>query len=246
MKGFLVATLLSRCGDRSRRLGRVKVALIAAFVLVALPASAAAALTWTAPTKVDGTASINAVTCVSTTECVAVDGSGSEVTFNPTSLGSPSAVPVATGGAGFEAVACVSGMECVAVDNTGRETEFNPTNPTSTTPVLIDGTGTTVLHAVACPSPGTECTAVDGNGAEVTFDPMSPGSPVPVPIDGTNSLSAVACPSSTQCTAVEANGDEVTFDPAGVSAHTAYSIDTDAWTCTQVGRLPDEHRVRRG
>src|SRR5690349_315983 len=91
--------------------------LIAAVsVLVMLPAAATAALSWSAPAAVDanGAQPLTGIACPSSTQCVAVDSSGQEVSFNPGSPGAPAPHSVdATGGA-LTSVACSSGTQCTA------------------------------------------------------------------------------------------------------------------------------------
>ncbi len=161
-----------------------------------------------------------AVACPSASQCTAVDGSGNEVTFNPTDgdLITGVTVLVATApyvGNGMNGVACPSTTQCTAVDYEGHQATFDPASPGSaivteiaaqrlTNPSLAfpftdpDPTG------VACPST-SQCTAVDGFGQQVTFDPASAGA-THTTIDRQNILSAIACSSPAQCVAVDQLG----------------------------------------
>src|SRR5450755_4545292 len=62
-------------------------------------------------------------------ECVTTDGSGNEITFSPTSSGTPTPSSVDPSGGG--ALACVSATECVLVDESGNECGFNWGSPTA-------------------------------------------------------------------------------------------------------------------
>jgi len=160
------------------------------------------------------------VACRSTTECVAVDDTGQQVTFNPKSPGTPAPSTIDSGN-GLSGIACPSGTQCTAGDFGGNEVTFNPTSPGSPTPHVIDGNS---LESVACAS-SNQCTAVDSSGNQVTFNPASPGSPTLVQIDPVNIPLAVACPSSSQCNAVETGGSEVAFDPTSSATPTVHQID---------------------
>ena len=112
---------------------------------------------------------------VATPQCTAVDTSGDEVTFNPStsSTNNYGVTPVdSSPNRHLTSVSCPSQAECVAVDQGGNEVIFNPENPT--TPIVTAAYVTIdaghALNAVSCPSL-TQCTAVDAAGGVVTFDP---------------------------------------------------------------------------
>jgi hypothetical protein len=159
---------------------------------------------------VDATAALDAVACPeSTSQCAAVDALGGEVTFDPSTPGTPTVTAV--DGTRLDDVACPTSGQCTAVDNTGHEVTFDPTSPASPSSAQIDRSNS--LVDVSCPA-ASQCTAVDEFGQEVTFDPASPGSPVPAPADDLQvPLTAVACPTSSQCTTVDLADRELTFDP---------------------------------
>jgi hypothetical protein len=155
-------------------------------VLGAEPAIASATLSWSGAVAVDQAAglSLNGVACPSGNQCTAVDGSGQEVTFDPSAPGTARSV-IIDAGVWLSGVACPSSVQCTAVDGRGQEVTFNPSvdpaapggAPTRRT---IDGDH--YLVGVACPS-SSQCTAVDASGQEVTFNPQAaPGSPLPAPI----------------------------------------------------------------
>jgi alpha-galactosidase len=77
-----------------------------------------------------------AVACPSASRCTAVDGSGNEVTFNPSNgeLIGGVTVLVATGvdvGNGMTGMACASMTQCTAVDYEGHQATFDPASPGS-------------------------------------------------------------------------------------------------------------------
>ena len=223
------------------------VALAAAALLyLALPQAASAALSWSGPTKIDGTNVLAGVACPSTSQCTAVDDVGQQVTFDPASPGTrtPTAIDHNSEGTlDLSGVACPATSQCTAVDSYGFQVTFDPISPGTPTPTSIDQAhGNPYLDAVACPST-SQCTAVDvQNGDEVTFDPKSPGTPTD-PYLGTSSLTGVACPSTSQCTAVSGGGGVVTFDPTSPGTPTPTPTST-FWSgvacpstsqCTAVG-----------
>jgi hypothetical protein len=176
----------------------------------------------TAPQSVNKTSVANvglrAIACPTSSQCTAVsEGNfgggvgeeGHEVTFDPASPGSPTAVTVPSPGT---AIACPSPTQCTTVGQGGVEATFNPASPASATSATIDG-GVWLLN-VACPTI-SQCTAVNSQGEEITFDPVSPVGATPVAIDSGfyDSFFGVACTSTSLCVATDNNGQEVTFDP---------------------------------
>jgi hypothetical protein len=174
--------------------------------------------------------------CVSTALCVAGDVEGYAFSFDPTSPGTPAAVPIDTGAVsgltgGF---ACPSSAECVALDPDGHAFVFNPAalSVPSTKKISLGDSGSEYsYYAIACAS-ATQCTAVgrlnaDLEWVEATFNPQAGTEPEPqvVGVGSESGLTGVACPSLTQCTAVGSGNDEITFNPQapGTPALTAFS-----------------------
>ena len=184
----------------------------------------ATGLVITPPTTIDDGGTMKSVACPSTSQCTAVDYVGNEVTFDPTSPGTPTTATVGT--AILQGVACPSISQCTAVyagdSGGGNEVTFDPTSPGTPTPTTIDSV--IFLDAVACPST-SQCTAVDVAGNEVTFDPDSPGTPATTSVNAVTGLDAVACPSTSQCTALDDFGYQVTFDPASPGTPTRTVLD---------------------
>jgi hypothetical protein len=79
---------------------------------------------------------VSNLVCPSTTECVAVDSGGDEVTFNPQSSGAVSPVTLAASVVDLDQLACSSATECVA-DDGGRELEFDPRAPSVSSPTQV-------------------------------------------------------------------------------------------------------------
>jgi hypothetical protein len=176
-------------------------------------------------------------TCVSTALCVAGDVEGYAFSFDPTSPGTPAAVPIDTGTlesgltGGF---ACPSSEECVALDPDGHAFVFNPATlsvPGTKTISLGNSSSEYSYYAIACAS-ATQCTAVGRlniglEWVEATFDPQASAEPEPhmVGVGSESGLTGVACPSLTQCTAVGSGNDEITFNPStpGTPGLTAFS-----------------------
>lgn len=178
------------------------------------------------------------LSCASAAQCVAVGPSGEEVTFDPVSPGSPSAVKLAE--EGWQGVACPSSSQCTAVGLNGLEDTFNPAAPASGSRDIIDpGDG---IHAISCPSAG-QCTIVDENADWLTFNPAAPGTPARTSFGPRETQPyTVACPSATQCT--EAASFVNTFNPAGSSVEAQPSLPeppemiacSSSAQCTAVGQ----------
>ncbi len=218
---------LTRSGVRLLAIG-----VLPLFLACGAPSSALAGLTWSGPSTVanPGTYSFNALACVSTAQCTAVDQSGLVVTFSPTSPKPGTPVPIASvQNPGLYGMACVATTQCTAVGG-GQAVTFNPSSPATSTPVSIgvDSTIGSYMTDVACPS-ATQCTAVDQAGRELTFNPTSPGTPTPVTLDGGTNLLSVACVSVTQCTTVgydgPGEGQEITFNPQSPGTPTPIFVD---------------------
>jgi hypothetical protein len=155
-------------------------------------------------------APLSAVSCATTSFCVAVDNAGNAYSFNPATGTSDGGTIVDT--TALNAVACKSdASQCVAVDKLGNEISIAYPGASASSPTPVDSTHS--LTGVSCNSIFSSCTAVDDHGQEVTFAPSSGGG-TPIAVDGTNPLTAVSCASDySQCTAVDQTGNETTFAP---------------------------------
>lgn len=166
----------------------------------------------------------SSIACPSMTQCTAVGPASTsqpfpvirqEVTFNPTSPGTPTPTTIDPGQTGFlTGVSCPSITQCVAVGfggNVGQVFIFDPTSPGSPIPTTI---GAWVPSGVSCPSL-SQCTTSAWSGihsVELTFSPASPGRMTRASLSGSGN-GGVSCPSITQCTAWS-GGIQATFNPA--------------------------------
>jgi len=147
---------------------------------------------------------LSGVACPSTSQCTAIDTHGREVTFDPTSSGTPTVTTV-DAGQPLHGVACPSSNQCTVVDQSGGQVTFDPPSPGTPTRMTLEQGE--YLNDVACPTT-SRCIAIDYD-AKLTFDPTSPGTPTRTTI-GSGALgeflNAIACPVASQCTAVTGSG----------------------------------------
>ena len=177
---------------------------------------------WNPATDVNSTRAIDAVTCTSTTFCVAVGASGYVTLYNGTSWSTPiDADSTRT----LDAVSCTSSIFCVAVDTSGYATTYNGTS--WSTPTRVDSTRT--IDAVTCTST-TFCVAVGASGYATTYNGTSWSTPTRV--DSTRTLDAVTCTSSIFCVAVDTSGYATKFTGTWATATDIDSTRTiDTVTC---------------
>src|ERR1700684_613693 len=129
---------------RHGRLGAVRAGTLAAGLFLCLllcgaGGARAASINFTGPSLIDATGGSDypsAVACPSATQCTAVDGSGQELTYNPSSPGTPTPV-VIDAGQQLQAISCSSATRCAALDYGGRVVTFNPQSPSTTTVVVL-------------------------------------------------------------------------------------------------------------
>ncbi len=186
---------------------------------------AADAPTWDAPLMADpvpdGTPPnwLRAISCPSTSLCVAIDYPGSAVISTNPGAGAPvwtrSAAPL-TGNV-LASVSCASSSLCVAVDEMGSLAITK--NPTATTPTWTAYANVDAgrrLTGISCPS-SSLCVAVDANGNAVTStNPTATTPSWSVTAASSRGLRAVACPSTGLCIGVGLGGNlTVSTDPAG-------------------------------
>jgi RHS repeat-associated protein len=175
--------------------------------LEAASTTSSASTVWSPPTDVDSTRAIDAVTCVSTTFCVAVGASGYATTYNGTSWSTPTD---ADSTRTMDAVTCVSTTFCVAVDTAGYATTYNGTS--WLTPTDIDGSRS--VNAVTCVST-TFCVAVGASGYAATYTGSWASA---TDIDSTRTMDAISCTSSTFCVAVDTSGYSGTYTGSWATA----------------------------
>src|ERR1700733_1520302 len=107
--------MIARRGGSDRKavavavFGRLLVVLAALCAVACwLPAASLAQLSWSKPAAIDdnGHQALGGLACPSATQCTAFDFSGQQVTFDPSSPGTPTPTPVDANGLG--GVACPS------------------------------------------------------------------------------------------------------------------------------------------
>ena len=170
-------------------------------------------------TDTGGTTLTRALSCPSTTLCVAVDAVGDAfVSTDPTGgSGAWTGAYVdpgrtrgcTTAGLGCQpplvGVSCASTALCTAVDFSGDI--LTTTTPTATTPWTVTATSAQVgsLWALSCPTAGF-CAAPDGSGDHVfTFDPAAPAV-----LDGhavDDAVYGISCPTAALCLGDAEAGD---------------------------------------
>ncbi len=205
------------------------VSLLGALGIVMLQAGEAdaAPATWSiTPSPNPGSASndlLQGVSCISSTNCVAV-GSSSGKTLVETWDGTkwsitPSPNEGSAGGNFLNGVSCISSTNCVAVGSSSGKTLVETWDGTkwSVTPSPNEGSAGNFLNGVSCTS-STNCVAVgdyqaspnlsqtlvetwDGTTWSITPSPNQV-SPFPAPPTDNNFLNGVSCTSSTNCVAV--------------------------------------------
>jgi hypothetical protein len=168
---------------------------------------------------------LDSVSCPSTSQCVAVDALGNEVTFSPSATPAPSVHDI-DGSTFLASLICPPGAtSCVATDNHGRAISFTTAGAATSHSIVAP-----VLDGVACPI-RTQCTAIASGSSEVTLDPttgaINSAGISPVDVSG-NPMTGIACVSAVECTVVDGGGNEVTFDPTsgGVIANGSVSVDS--------------------
>lgn len=158
-----------------------------------------------------------AVSCLTSSQCVAIDGWGRVVVFSPSDPAGATVHRIATSLSG---ISCASLILCVAIDSSGFLT-FNPSTPSTTH--LAPASNLT--GPVACAS-AVECVAFNTSGASVAVRPGSPSAAPPGNRNLTGTLVSFSCTSSNQCTAMDTSGQETTFNPTMSSTLTQRVVDT--------------------
>lgn len=138
----------------------------------------------------------NAVSCVSTRFCVAVDAQGNTETYNGTAWTKPRRIDQAYP---LNDVSCTSDVRCVAVDGGGRVVEYRDGRWSDAAPV-----DTTALTAISCAG-ADFCAAVDLRGRAVLL--TDSGWSHPSEVDSFNDTPIdVSCSQRERCVAVDGSG----------------------------------------
>jgi hypothetical protein len=146
---------------------------------------------WTSPAVVDADGGFEAVSCASTTFCVATDSNGRGLRFNGSSWAAPSTI---TGfGTLVTSVSCPTTTYCLAVGDNGEAAQYNAG--------YWAATASFAGHAapVSC---GSATFCVDGKGSRYNASAWSQ-------VDGPYTIAtvAVSCPTNSFCAAVDGLGD---------------------------------------
>jgi len=183
-------------------------------------------LTWAAPVQIDHQPpysgnSITAVSCPTSTFCVAADFNGDVVTStNPTGGAGSWTVQTTQALSSFDGVSCVGTSLCVAVDGGGGVT--TSTNPASATPAWSQAAPVDVnnfLNAVSCVST-TFCVAADSAGNVLISTNPTGGAPAwsVANVDGGQSILSMSCATTTLCVGGDSVGQIVaSTNPTGGS-----------------------------
>lgn len=219
--------------------GRLLAAFLAAILIFGLAAgarpviAASSPLSWSSPKLIDSTPAqplLDAVSCPSSSLCVAVDRFGGIVSSSEPAGGASEWAFAQVGEAYkpnepctfvplcLRAVSCPSTNLCVAVGERGHAAiSTDPTGGASAwTQTTIDGGHT--LSGISCPS-DSFCVAVDSGGNVLTSSDPSGHEPWSVTHIDEHALPAISCASPSLCVAVDEIGDAfVSTNPAGGAA----------------------------
>ena len=196
-------------------------------------------------------AAITGIACPTATECVAVDGDGSGISYDPATGKFIKRRFKVEEGEALTGSACSSKTQCTAVDNDGQEITFQPLTGKVITRTAIDasvgldapsGDSDDELDDVSCPGT-TLCVAVDTRGAAVAFNPRSKHSVKPTLIDTGHGLTSISCP-TTQ--AVRRGRRQRPGAGRDLEAVELVGDDTDRRVGAARGRLSQRQGVRRG
>jgi hypothetical protein len=188
---------------------------------------------WGARFAIDQNAAVNGVTavsCASTTFCMAVDGAGRVLSFTGSGWSKPKSIDADP--TGFSGLACRTKTFCIATDTDGFATTWNGrhwSKPHQIDPTSIEGE---LQLFVSCPV-ATFCAAADSSGYLLTFHGTSWKRHLAEDRFGNAlSFSGISCTSSSFCVAVDNTGGAVTLKGSTWSKVTQTSTDVfDAVSC---------------
>jgi hypothetical protein len=183
-------------------------AAVAAPVTAAAPPSA-----WGGHFPVDQNAAVNgitAVSCATTTFCMAVDGAGRAMSFTGSGWSKPKSIDADS--TGFTGLSCRSMTFCIATDTNGFATVWDGKRwsaPRQIDPTQVEGQ---LQLYVSCPA-AKFCAAADSSGYVLT----SQGSSwkrhlIEDKFGNAVSFTGISCSSSSFCAAVTNDGEAVTMD----------------------------------
>lgn len=156
---------------------------------------------WTHPAKIDGVTGIGAVSCASTSFCVAIDEDGHALIWSGRRW---TTTAVRTPDTQLASVSCTSTDFCVVVDGWGNAVSWNGSD--WSTPVDIAAPDSANYGAVSCVS-NTFCAAVDWSGNAQTWNGSSWSKAQDV--DHGREIYSVSCATKSFCVAFDTSGFEV-------------------------------------
>ncbi|MHB1891501.1 MAG: IPT/TIG domain-containing protein, partial [Acidimicrobiales bacterium] len=141
-----------------------------------------------------------AVSCPTSSFCVAVDTSGNAFAYDGASWSQPLSIDQ---GNALTSVSCATDVFCMAVDSAGNALLYDGSSWSATT---IDSNG--LLSGVSCPQ-SSFCAAVDTSGYSIFYENGSWAAPYQFAPGDT--ITSVACASSSVCMAGDKVGDIWTY-----------------------------------
>ena len=154
---------------------------------------------WSNAIDIDGTHSLSAVSCVSSSFCMAVDTVGNAIRYNGSDVNTTNI----DGSFHLTSVSCPSSSFCMAVDSRANVLAFNGITWSGAT--SLGGGGTFSANSVSCPS-SSFCMAVDSQGHAYKYTNGTWGTLTSV-APFTEALYSVSCANSSFCVAVSAQGN---------------------------------------
>jgi Zn-dependent metalloprotease len=160
-----------------------------------------------------GEGAMNAVSCLSSSFCAVVDGSGHVHVANTEAKIKEEGGWKATdieGSTALKGIACRSTTACFVIDGTGNVLEVTINSSGEATATKEDIDGTNDLTAITC-SEGVVCVAVDNKGTVFTWNTLT-GSWSSEYMLGTD-LTSVSCSTRGFCLAADTTGEVTAFEP---------------------------------
>ncbi len=167
---------------------------------------------WSAPTSFDPAFLGSAISCPTSSFCMAVDSGADASIYNGQVWTAPQKIAsVANGSPALDSVSCVSEHFCIAA---GYRDAVIYDNGTWSEPQTIDPSNPWAYLKVSCASE-TFCTAVDLSGFAWTYtgtwsssEDVDKG---PYVAENAEGFNAVSCPTTTFCVAVDSQGQGFTY-----------------------------------
>lgn len=155
---------------------------------------------WSSAAPLAGTSSqgLAAVSCTSSTRCVAVDNDERVFVFDGTTWSAPVATGAVSPGHGLDSISCVGDSFCMFPDYTAVMM-FNGSRWTSH-PLLSANDGS--IASISCTA-ATFCVAVSSGGHAYTYNGSYWSVAAAVPFDGHTWPTSVSCASSSYCVLAE-------------------------------------------